>query len=135
MENVVFYVSKCKSYPVESIMAQRMNMIININFLCLGTWRKWVVNALFCPLYPLDWPGTHGIGGWVGPRTWLDWCWKFPLSTGFRSPNCPTRSESLYLLRCPSHYFLLETEFVNIIKFVFRPDLVPILASLTNCVP
>ena len=28
----------------------------------------WVVNATPRPLYPWERPGTHLIGGWVGPR-------------------------------------------------------------------
>jgi hypothetical protein len=28
----------------------------------------WVVNATTRPLYPWERPGTHCIGGWVGPR-------------------------------------------------------------------
>jgi hypothetical protein len=27
-------------------------------------------------LYPRERPGTHCIGGWVGPRAGLDWCGK-----------------------------------------------------------
>jgi len=32
----------------------------------------WVVNATPRPLYP----GTHYVGGWVGPTTGLDGCGK-----------------------------------------------------------
>ena len=35
-----------------------------------------VVNATPRPLYPQKWPGTHCIGGWVGPRAGLDGCGK-----------------------------------------------------------
>jgi len=38
---------------------------------------EWVVNATPRPLYPQERPGTHGIGGWVGPRAGLDRCGKF----------------------------------------------------------
>jgi hypothetical protein len=31
-------------------------------------YREWVVNATPRPLYPRQRPGTHCIGGWVGPR-------------------------------------------------------------------
>jgi hypothetical protein len=34
----------------------------------------WVVNATPRPLYPQERPGTHCIGGWVGPRASLDGC-------------------------------------------------------------
>jgi len=34
----------------------------------------WVVNATLRPLYPRERPGTHCVGGWVGPRARLDEC-------------------------------------------------------------
>jgi hypothetical protein len=37
----------------------------------------WVVNATPRPLYPQERPGTHYIGGWVGPRAGLDGCGKY----------------------------------------------------------
>ena len=40
-------------------------------------------------------PGTHCIGGWVGPRAGLYGCGNLP-SIGIRSPNRPVHSESLY---------------------------------------
>jgi len=36
----------------------------------------WVVNSKPRPLYPRERPGTHCIGGWVGPRAGLDGCGK-----------------------------------------------------------
>jgi hypothetical protein len=57
------------------------------------TWR-WVVSFKFWPLYP----GTQWIGGWMGPRTGLDYvkwrtisfpCWE-------SNPGRPGRSPSLY---------------------------------------
>jgi len=36
----------------------------------------WVVNATSRPLYPRERPGTHCIGGLVGPRAGLDGCGK-----------------------------------------------------------
>jgi hypothetical protein len=36
----------------------------------------WVVNATSRPLYPRERPGTHSIGGWMGPRVGLDGCGK-----------------------------------------------------------
>ena len=35
-----------------------------------------MVNATPWPLYPQERPGTHCIGGWVGPRASLDGCRK-----------------------------------------------------------
>ena len=46
-------------------------------------------------------PGTHFIGGWVGPRAGLDGCGKSHPPTGIRSPDRPARNESLYRLSYP----------------------------------
>ena len=55
-------------------------------------------------LYPRERPGTHCIGGWVGPRDGLDRCRKSrPPPTGIRSPDRPARSQSLYRLHYPAH--------------------------------
>ena len=43
----------------------------------------WVVNATPQPLYPREKPGTHCIGGWVGPRAGLDGCGKSRPKPGF----------------------------------------------------
>ena len=45
-------------------------------------------------------PGTHCVGGWVGPQAGLDRCGK-SRPTGIRSPDRPVRSESIYRLRYP----------------------------------
>jgi len=52
------------------------------------------------PLYLEESPGTHCIGGWVGPEP----VWKGAENlapTGIRSPGHPARSESLYRLSYP----------------------------------
>ena len=54
-------------------------------------------------IYPLEKPGTHCTGGWVGPRAGLDRCGKSRI-TGIRSPDRPSRSQSLYRLSYPAHY-------------------------------
>jgi len=36
----------------------------------------WVVNVTSRPFYPLERPGTHCTGGWVGPRAGLVGCRK-----------------------------------------------------------
>jgi hypothetical protein len=36
----------------------------------------WVVNATPRSLYPRERPGTHSLGGWLGPRAGLDRCGK-----------------------------------------------------------
>jgi len=43
----------------------------------------WMVNATPLPLYPRGRPGTHCIGGWVGPRAELDGCGKSRPPLGF----------------------------------------------------
>ena len=54
-----------------------------------------VINATPRPHYPRQTPGTHCIGGWVGPRAGLDECGKSRPPAGIRSPDQPARSESL----------------------------------------
>jgi hypothetical protein len=50
-------------------------------------------------------PGTHRIGGWVGPWAGLDDMekWKFlpPMGLKLRSLGRPARSQSLYRLSYP----------------------------------
>jgi len=48
------------------------------------------------PLYPLASPGTHCIGGWVGPRA----------RTGIRSPDRPALSEPPHRLSYPGPQLL-----------------------------
>ena len=44
----------------------------------------WVVSTAPRPLYPRERPGTHCIGGWVGPRAGLGACGKIrPPPPGF----------------------------------------------------
>ena len=50
------------------------------------------------PLYPRERPGTHRIGGWVGPQGWSGRLRKISPPTGIRSPD---RGESLYRLSYP----------------------------------
>jgi hypothetical protein len=51
----------------------RYSSTLSFNF---STIRRWVVNAMPWSLYPWDRPGTHCIGGLVGPRAGLDGCGK-----------------------------------------------------------
>ena len=46
-----------------------------------------MVNATPRPLYPLERPGTHCVGGWVGFGAGLDGCGKSRPPTGIRSPD------------------------------------------------
>jgi len=43
----------------------------------------WVINATPRLLYPQKRPGTHCMGGWVGPRAGLDGCGKSRPPPGF----------------------------------------------------
>ena len=43
----------------------------------------WVVNATPSHFTTLERPGTHCIGGWVGPRAGLDGCGKPHPTPGF----------------------------------------------------
>jgi hypothetical protein len=59
-------------------------------------------------------PITHGIGGWVGPRTGLDGCAISRLPTRFRSLDRPVCSELLYRLRFPGpHNILVQNVFAS----------------------
>jgi hypothetical protein len=75
----------------------------------------WVVNATLRPLYPRERPGTHCIGGWVGPRAGLDGCGKSRLPRVW-SLDGPACNESLYRLSHPAPRRLMQgPEFIVII--------------------
>ena len=73
----------------------------------------WVVNATTRPLYPRERPGTHCIGGWVGPRASLDSCGESEVgcsdiiiiiissSSSSSSSSSITREQNLLLWRRP----------------------------------
>jgi len=63
-------------------------------------------------------PGTHCIGGWVGPRAVLDGCGKSRHPTGIRSPDRPARSESPYRLSYPGPR-LTEVHVCNVAYFIY----------------
>ena len=72
----------------------------------------WVVNVTLRRVYPLGRPGTHCIGGLVGPR--LVWTSAENLAaTGTWSPDCSARSKSLYRLSYhgPPFSILIEHNF------------------------
>jgi hypothetical protein len=62
-------------------------------------------------------PGTHLIGGWVGPRTDLDDVEKriFLTTPGLelRPLGRPARSRSLYRLRYPASFFVCMTDYCS----------------------
>ena len=58
----------------------------------------WVVNATPRPFYPRERPGTHCIGGWVGPRADLDVCGKSrPHRDSIPGPSSPQRVPYIYI--------------------------------------
>ena len=60
----------------------------------------WMVNDTPRPLYSWERPGTHCIGGWVGPTAF--WTGAENLAPSrIRSPDRPARSQSLYRLSYP----------------------------------
>ena len=65
-----------KITPEQTTKAQRGNRCIALLFFKPQRWMGWVVKANPWPLYPLERPGTHCIGGWVGLRVGLDGCGK-----------------------------------------------------------
>jgi hypothetical protein len=89
--------------------AQRGGVEVKLySFFNIGArWCGWVVNATSRPLYPRERPGTHCIGGWIGPRTGLDGCGK-SCPTGIRSPDPPARIKSLYRLSYRAHYVITD---------------------------
>jgi hypothetical protein len=66
----------------QATKTQRGRRGIALPFLYLGVRWGLVVNATPRPLYPREIPGTHCIGGWVGPRAGLDRCEKYRPPTG-----------------------------------------------------
>ena len=70
-----------------------------------------VVNAMPRPLYHQERPGTHWIGGWVGPRGSLDGCGKL-IPTRIWSVDRPAHSESRYTdwaILARAHFTVLYT--------------------------
>jgi hypothetical protein len=66
---------------------------------------EWVVNATPRPLYPRETPGTHCIGGWVGPRAGVDGFGKShrPPPPGFDPRNVHVVSSRYTDWTIPAH--------------------------------
>lgn len=73
----------------------------SVLFFNLGARWRWVVNTMPSPLYLQEWPGTHCLGGWVGPRA-VQMGAENLASNRIWSPNCPTSNKSLHWLHYPS---------------------------------
>jgi hypothetical protein len=72
-----------KFTPEQATKAQRGVEVSLYSFFNIGTKWGWVVNDKPQPLYPRERPGTHCIGGWVGPMTGLDGSGKSRPPPGF----------------------------------------------------
>jgi hypothetical protein len=71
------------------------------SFFNLGGRWWWVDGATsrpLCPLVKTQYPMYRRLGG---PQSWSGWVHKMSPSSGFRSPDHPAHSESLYLLSYP----------------------------------
>ena len=64
---------------------------------------------------PQEGPGTHCIGGWVAPGPVCTGAENLA-PTGIRSPDLPTRSESLYQLSYPGPLIVMDTSLNNTLK-------------------
>ena len=74
----------CTGTEVLYSTAHRPSRGITLLFLDHGTRRGWGVSVTPRPLFtPRERPGTHGTGGWVGPRAGLDRCGKSRPPPGF----------------------------------------------------
>jgi hypothetical protein len=81
------------------------NGCLDSRALDLGTSWRWVLSFTPRPLYDRKKSaGTHWIGGWVGPRTGLDYVEKRKILSvpglRLRPLGVSSRSQSLYRLRC-----------------------------------
>jgi hypothetical protein len=81
---------------------------IALTFLDHGTWRGWGVSVTPRPLFT---PGKDPVSivqeaGWASGPVWTGAENLTP--TGIRSPDRPTRSQSLYRLRYPVHKYYKE---------------------------
>jgi hypothetical protein len=70
-----FSAVKCKVFPVHAVKAYRgIRSVTPLRLNLTTRWKRVVVLHFGC-LTPGTEPGTHWIGGWVGPRVNLDF-WK-----------------------------------------------------------
>jgi len=88
-------------------MAQRVGRGIALLFHDRGT-RRWVSGQQHAPaaLYPVERPGTHCTGGWVGPRAGLDER-IISSSPGFDPGTFQPVAQSLYRLSCRANFYLM----------------------------
>lgn len=65
----------------------------------LGARRGWMIGIMFRPLHPQERRGTYRTE--CGPRARSGLAQRNLARTGIRSPDRPSRSESLYILSHP----------------------------------
>jgi len=87
----IFYVKvKVNFTPKQSTKAQKGSSGITLLFFNFGAIWGGKSTPLPRPLYPRERPGTHCIGGWVGPRAGLDGCGKSrPHRDSIPGPSSP----------------------------------------------
>jgi hypothetical protein len=64
----------------------------------------WVVNATPRSSYPQERPGTHRIGGWMGPRAGLEKCGKSRSPPGFDPRTIQPAARRYTDYAIPAHY-------------------------------
>jgi hypothetical protein len=93
--------------------------------LCPRHWMGWVVS--FTPTERA--PGTHWIGGWVGPRAVLDMVVKRKIPSPSRNSDRPARIPALYQL---SYHGSIFSSYMSICNFshIYKFGCCP---SFINC--
>jgi hypothetical protein len=86
-----------------------------------------VVNATSWPFFPGEGPGTHCIGGWLGPRAGLDGCVKFP-TPGF-DPRTVQLITSRYSYCATSLHNSLVLRYIKCVACVYKAPARNILLS------
>ena len=102
------HVYSCKVHPRTGHKGLGGSLDVELySFFNISTRWGWVVSAVPWLLYSWERPGTHCIGGWVGPRAGLDgpqgwsgWVQKILLLPGF-NPWTVQPGESIYWLSYP----------------------------------
>ena len=111
---------------------------IALLFLDHGTWRWWGVSVTPRPLFT---PGKdlEREAGWTPGPVWTGEENLAP--TRIRSPDRPARSQALYRLSYPAHFFMVVSSFKIMVKFetdkinceeILQKNLVFILKKILN---
>ena len=87
----------------QATKAQRSSRGIALLFFLNSALDGWVVKATPRPLYAQETPGTHCIGGWVGPSAGLNECGKSRSPPEFDSQNVQPVACSYTDYAVPAH--------------------------------